>query len=302
MTEKAPGSRPAARYFRLAGITIRVTSDAPLTAGTFHPTFGPFEVEGPGVDNVTLHHSFKVPELRAMDLGREVYRRSPWAIYRGGRGWTYVGIAPQPSAEPPWCVATFNDDHRQGRIYHPPDRAASFAQGSFESLTLFPTDQILVARLLATRQGCYLHSGAVSLDGKGMAFVGHADAGKSTTLRRLQGSATVLCDDRNIVLRQGAGWQVHGSWSHGDLTEVSPGPAPLHALLFLTKFPRTRLVRLEPGVELVARLFSCVIRPLADSAWWEHTLPLLEALAAEVPCFEFQIERDRPILGTLKEL
>lgn len=300
MTESAP--RPTARYFRLAGITIRVTADAPLTAGTFHPKFRPFEVDGPGLDNVTLHHSFTLPEVGTLDLGREVYRHPPWAISHGKRGWTYVGINPQPSAEPPWCVAAFSHDHREGYIYHPPELTTAFAEGSLQSLTLLPTDQILVARLLATRQGCYLHSGAVSLEGKGLAFVGHSETGKSTTLRRLHGSADVLCDDRNIVMREEDGWQIHGSWSHGDLAEVSPGPAPLHALLFLVKAPRTRLVPLKPGVELVARLFSCVIRPLADRGWWAHTLPLLERLTREVPCYELHLDRHGPILHVLQEL
>ena len=50
---------------------------------------------------------------------------------------------------------------------------------------MFPSDQILIARLLADRQGCYLHSAGAILDGAGMLFVGHSDAGKSTITRLL---------------------------------------------------------------------------------------------------------------------
>ena len=73
----------------------------------------------------------------------------------------------------------------------------------WSSLSLFPTDQILVARWLADRQGCYLHSAGAILDGKGLLFVGHSDAGKTTTVRMLQDQAEILCDDRNIVRRSG---------------------------------------------------------------------------------------------------
>ncbi|WP_321492454.1 hypothetical protein [uncultured Desulfobacter sp.] len=45
---------------------------------------------------------------------------------------------------------------------------------------MFPTDQILMGRILAYRNGCIMHSLGVSLDNQGLLFVGHSDAGKST--------------------------------------------------------------------------------------------------------------------------
>ena len=49
----------------------------------------------------------------------------------------------------------------------------------------------------------------------------------------LKGQAAILCDDRNIVRRWKNGWRVHGTWSHGDVAEVSPASAPLRAIMFL---------------------------------------------------------------------
>ena len=82
---------------------------------------------------------------------------------------------------------------------------------------------------------------AVILNGQGLIFVGHSEAGKSTTAAMLKNvgvgaglvpalegdhkgsplQVEILCDDRNIVRRWEEGWRVHGTWSHGDVPEVS---------------------------------------------------------------------------------
>jgi len=83
---------------------------------------------------------------------------------------------------------------------------STYQKGGLSSLTRFATDQILIARLLADRQGCYLHSAGAIINGAGMLFVGHSDAGKSTITRLLMDAGgagdiqvEILCDDRNIV-------------------------------------------------------------------------------------------------------
>jgi hypothetical protein len=75
-----------------------------------------------------------------------------------------------------------------------------------QSVTSFPTDQVLVARLLADREGCILHSAGMLIDGHGFAFAGHSDAGKSTIVTQLRPYGEILCDDRNILRRYPDGW------------------------------------------------------------------------------------------------
>jgi len=137
----------------------------------------------------------------------------------------------------------------------------------FHSLSLFPTDQIWLGPLLADRDAVLLHSAAVILNGQGLLFVGPSDAGKSTIVTLLKDAADrakglsslraeVLCDDSNTVRKwprpvsatndgeRGGEWRVHGTWSHGDVADVSSASAPLRAILFLEQSPRNEIVRL----------------------------------------------------------
>jgi hypothetical protein len=70
------------RYYRIGGITIQVESDLPFAENTYNPQIELFRVNGPGDDTVTIHHHFELPDLNGQSLGRQVYRKAPWAIYQ----------------------------------------------------------------------------------------------------------------------------------------------------------------------------------------------------------------------------
>ena len=144
------------RYYRIADITIQVDSDLPITSTTFSRELDLFEVDSPGDDTVTIRHHFELPDITGKDLGKEVYRKAPWAIYRHCNAWVYLGISPDGDDPTIYKAATFNDDYSRGEIYN--DRDEIYLKGNLHSLTMFPSDQILIARLLAERNGCYLHS------------------------------------------------------------------------------------------------------------------------------------------------
>jgi hypothetical protein len=69
-------------------------------------------------------------------------------------------------------VAVFNHDHNHVTIYNGQIQKERYGKGDLPSLTFFPTDQIVLSRVLAERGGCYLHSAGVILDNKGLLFVG----------------------------------------------------------------------------------------------------------------------------------
>ncbi|MCK4859407.1 MAG: radical SAM protein [Candidatus Omnitrophica bacterium] len=188
------------RYYRIADITIQIDSDLPITDTTFHPKFKHFEVDGPGKDTITLRHHFSLPDLNSKSLSREIYRKPPWAIYKDGNSWIYLGISPTKGNKNLHRVVVFNHNHTRVRIYN--DKEETFLKGGLHSLTMFPSDQILLAHLLADRNGCYLHSCGVRFEGKGLLFIGHSDADKSTMATMLKGKAEILCDDRMNVREQ----------------------------------------------------------------------------------------------------
>ena len=327
------------RYFRIAGITVRVESDLDFDAIKFKDEFAAFAVDGPGDDNVTLRHHFELPDLKGKDLGEELYRKPPWAISRQKNGaWIYRGISPNGSDDDLHRVAVFNPDHTHGTIYSP-SRDAERIRSGWHSLSLFPTDQIWLAPLLTDRHAVLLHSAAAIVNGQGLLFVGHADAGKSTAMMLLKNasrlpkfpetsevSVEILCDDRNIVRKwappssspriageelpplsatgegQGGGWHVHGTWSHGDVADVSSASASLRAILFLQQADENAIIPLTDRKEIWRRLLATLIKPMVTAEWWQKELDVLEQIVREMRCYAMKFDQSGAIVSELVEL
>lgn len=293
--------RTQRQYYEIGGITVQVDSDLPFTDTTFGPAIDQFRVPEAGTDVVKIQHHFELPRIDVNELGLEVYRRPPWVIYRRGESWVYLHGGPDRTGGVEVNkVAVFSADHSAATIYH--SGPEPFMKGSLHALTTFPTDQILIARLLADRDGFILHAAGAIMDGRGLVFVGHSEAGKTTISNLIAPHAEILCDDRVIVRRCDDGWRVHGTWSHGDLATVSPSSAPLHGVLFLEKADQNCITRIEDRRDIVRRLLSCVIRPLATGDWWEKTLYAVEAFSRDAPCYLMQSDRSGEILAELDRL
>jgi MoaA/NifB/PqqE/SkfB family radical SAM enzyme len=290
------------RFFRIAGIPIQIDADLPISGKTFASKFKKFQIDSESKisNTVAIIHHFSLPDLHGRDLGEEVYRKPPWAIFRKGRSWIYLGIAPDPRSRSYHQVAVFNDDHSRGRIYQRDGKV--FQKGNLHSLSLFPTDQIWLARVLAERQGCFIHSAGMKISGQGLLFAGHSEAGKSTTVTLLQNEGEILCDDRIIVRRRPKGFRIYGTWSHGDVPHVSAADAPLRAILFLEKAKTNRLVLIEDPKETLKRLLPLIIKPLITADWWEKTLIVIEKLIREVPAYRLQFDKSDKIKGILRGL
>jgi MoaA/NifB/PqqE/SkfB family radical SAM enzyme len=286
------------RHFRIAGITIRVESELPFQDTTFGPKFKFFEVDGPGDDNVVIRHRFSMPPLDEKSFGKEIYRRPPWAVFEREDSWLYLGVSSSSDSEDFHKVALFTKDYGRGTIYHPDE--TSLREGNSQALTFFPTDQILIAQLLALRNGCYLHASGVSMKGRGLLFMGHSDAGKSTMIKLLKSKAEILCDDRMIVRKEPDGFRIHGTWSHGEVPDVSAASAPLAAIFFLRKSSENRPALIAKKRDIASALLSCLIKPMATPGWWENTLALIEEIGRNVPCYDLFFDKSGKIVDVLE--
>lgn len=284
-------------FYKIAGITIRVDSDLPITPSTFHPKFKAFETDGRGEDTIYLHHHFELPLLSSRPQSRELYRKPPWVISRSADAYTYAWI-PQSADDDAdrQRMAVFSLDHTRSDFYNDEVGEYQFRTGDLESLTLFPTDQILLARILADRKACFVHSAGIVQDRQGYLFVGKSGAGKSTITQLFSGQSEVLCDDRNIIRRWPEGFRVHGSWSHGDIPDVSSGDVPLKAIFFLNQASQNDLDLMKNRWNIIQKLLSCLIRPFITADWWKKTLDLVEVIANEVPCYELYFDTSGEIV------
>jgi MoaA/NifB/PqqE/SkfB family radical SAM enzyme len=288
------------RYFEIADLSIQVDSDRPLGKREFVDQLDHFKRSAPGSDLIRLQHHYGLPKVTTKDLGTLIFNQAPWQVYKKENGFIYICYIGEP-AEQRWLhLTTFNNEHNDGHVYNNPD---FFMPGvTHNSLAHFITDQLWIAQLLSHRQGFYLHSTGLIMNGQGMLFVGHSEAGKSTTTRMLAAKATVLCDDRNIVRYRSDGWRVYGTWSHGEIPVVSDYQAPLRAIFFIEKSQENRIVPLAASDEKKRRLLPCVVRPVITADWWERTLPLVSRLAESVPCYIMYFDKSGDIVPQIEEL
>jgi hypothetical protein len=142
----------------------------------------------------------------------------------------------------------------------------------------------------------------MDINGKGLLLVGHSDAGKTTAARMLRKHGEVLCDDRIIVRCRPDGLRIHGTWSHGDLADVSAGSAPLSAILFLEKAHANRLVPVTKGIETARLLVQHMVKPLVTGDWWEKILALIENMAQEVPAYRLQFDKTGRMVDAIMKI
>lgn len=299
--KKKEKSSKYTRYYNIADITIKVSSDLPLTESIFHPKFRLFKAKGPGEEMISIHHSFSLPGLKNSDLGHRVYDNPPWKIYKKDDGWLYIGFYPEQEEEKIFKIARFNTSHTKGRIYH--EGTDLIKSGNMTSLTFFPSDQILLARILPDKNGCILHSAGLIYKGFGLAFAGHSEAGKSTMVKIFKDRSEILCDDRNIIRKKpGHKFYLYGTWSHGEVPDISAARARLKALFFLNKSKENRIKSMEDRREITTRILDCIVKPLVTPDWWDKMITLAHDISREIPCYELYFNKQGSITNVIDSL
>lgn len=288
-------------YFQVAGITIEVNSEQEFTDHTFGPGLAPFATGKPGNDVIQLEYFFSMPEWSEKSLGKLVYKQQPWMIFSRDESWSYLGFAEVNRAVHYHQLAIFSADYSNGRLFFASDYR--FKRGNLNSLAIFPTDQVWLAPALSYRQAFYIHSSGLVVDGNGLLFIGHSQAGKSTMAKLFAGQAELLCDDRNILRYwPKRGWRVFGTWSHGELSQVSSSSAPLKGIFFLEQSTENKLIPISDRMEIRKRLIPCLPRPYVDLKWWERLWPLVSQLIAMIPAYIVRFDKGGAIVPLIREL
>lgn len=294
---------PDRRIYKIAGIVIMVESDLPIYDTTFCRKMAAFETNRPENHMVRITHHFGLPDIRPEEAGRKMFERKGFSAYKNDDKWIYFIDDIDLESNPLQQVAFANQPHTRIQVFH--DRVDLFKKGDLPFLSFYPTDQFFVSRVLADRGGCIFHSSGVNLGGKGLLFVGHSGAGKSTIVKMLDRRAEVLCDDRIIVRKNGDGFRLHGTWYHGEVPLFSPNSVPLKAILFLEKSTQNRLRPFSDKTDLISRLVATAIKavkPLSTADWWEKTLALVHEITAEVPCKTLEFDTSGKVVEILEEI
>jgi hypothetical protein len=209
-----------------------------------------------------------------------------WRLFRESAGFR-IECRSEAFGPEPYKVATFNDDFTRGTISIAP-------QAAHRNPLDYPLDEVLVANLLGRGRGVELHScGVIDRQGRGHLFVGVSGAGKTTTARLWEESASgIVSDDRVVVRERDAAMWMFGTPWHGEAELSMPGGVPLTGVYLLVQAESSALRDLTPA-EAVARLFRCTFPLFHDPTSLDFTLSFLERIAAQVPVRELRFTRDR---------
>ena len=147
-----------------------------------------------------------------------------------------------------------------------------------------------------------MHASGIIFYGQGLLFVGHSGAGKSTMLKLLKEDGEILCDDRMIVRRGPDGFRIHGTWSHGELPDISPASAPLRGIFYLRQADKNALIPITNSQARLSNILSYIIKPLQTTDWWEKILIVAEKVASEVPAYHLQFDLSGDVVHLLNQL
>ena len=159
----------------------------------------------------------------------------------------------------------------------------------------YPLDEVLVTHRLMHDSGVEIHGcGLVSEDRKGLLFVGHSGAGKSTTARLWGRSkaATVLSDDRIILRARGDGVWMYGTPWHGDEGLASPARSRLDSV-FLLEHATVNSMKPLRASQAVSELLARTFVPMHSAQALNEAIKVLEAVVAQAPNFKFGFVPDQ---------
>jgi hypothetical protein len=88
----------------------------------------------------------------------------------------------------------------------------------------------------------------------------------------------------------------------GDVPEVSPNSAPLHAIFFLEQSKENQIIPLTAKKEIFKRLVACLIKPFETADWWEKELTLIEKIGKEVPCYRMLFDKSGKVVEQIKAI
>ncbi|MFX0093444.1 MAG: hypothetical protein ACFFBD_16955 [Candidatus Hodarchaeota archaeon] len=295
-------------YYQIGGVTIQLEANFLLTDNTFRPKFTPFRVEEPGHDVIKIQHKITHSHVRINNLGEEVYRNPPWRVYENENGWIYLSynkyIKNSKLRElPTYQMVVINHDYSNSVLYHYGEKLHNYIQkGNLNSLSILPTDSLILAHVFAERDGLFFHSSGVKMDNQGFLFLGPSGAGKSTIASFFIDHADVLCDERLLLRKEEENFRMYGTWSHGSLPIVSPSSAPLKAMMFLEKASENRIILLHNKKDILYKLLQRLIRPFETPHWWNKIFSLLDALIHQVPAYIVQFDKSGKVVDLIRNL
>jgi hypothetical protein len=276
-------------HIKIADLSISIEGDIPVDEWEIPSAYEPFI----RTEKTDIHLRLHRKALNSK-LGKKTFDCPPiWALYRQN-GMSIIRV-----------LHELPDLMRTLVLQHPIEKAdLYFNEKSPRFLDPFfgPTLELLMVHTLAEGKGAIIHACGISLNGKGILFVGESGAGKSTLAKMWdqESGVEVLSDDRNIVRKKGDRYWMHGSPWHGDAKFASAETVTLERIFFLRHGKENAINEIK-GSQPVSLFLTTSFPPYWDADGMVYTLEMLTDLTTQVPCQELTFKPDRSIIDFVLE-
>jgi hypothetical protein len=271
--------------------------------------------------------------LSAAELGIE-QRLGPFfgapekPLRRVALGWAESLSAPVPQGDliydpgSIWKMYCLGEDYTAVLAYQSEDQAAQVQSvlrarpawddltlteqrhgASWQSLINIGAGELILRTAILFTGGLVFHAAGVDDNGKGLVFLGHSGAGKSTQVGWWSQEPGVIAmnDDRIAVQVEAGGPTCYGTPWGGAADIARNHAAPLAALIVLEQAPDNAIQPLAPGIAaslLMARAFL----PYWDSALMQRAMENLNALLARVPVYRLRCRPEPGVIALVRSV
>jgi len=293
------------KYYKVAGITIQINSDFPITDNTFHPKFKLFETDSPGNDNVVINHHFSIPDkiisYLSSDKSKKLFSNEFLSVYKTKTKWIYKHKFSTAFNIKYNAIVVFNDDHTLGDVYTNDLNKSSYSNAELSSVVLFGGDHYLMSNILSSRNGLLLHANGLIYQGKGIILVGQSGAGKSTLSNMLQDSGLdIVADDRIILQKEDSKIYLIGSWCHGSVINVTNQKVLIEKIFFLEKSTENKIIFQTSNHEKLKQFARSIVRPFGDQKKWGDILNNMDDIMKKQLFYSIYFDLSKDICNILK--
>lgn len=292
------GSQPYCNGFLVGGVTVQTRGDRPTDVALV-PLLERFRhvCEEPDV-RVRVEWLDRLPII----LGSPLFDSgSIWQVYEDEGGFRFDFNVPLLGKRP-YRRLLVDDKFREATLQMSEEcfREVPYPPDPLE----YPLDELLIMHRLTQEKAIELHGcGIVTSGGVGNLFVGHSEAGKSTTTRlwTSREAVEVLSDDRIIVRLDRFSptrMPMYGTPWHGEAMYASPSSAPLSRIFVLEHGYGNVLTRLTPS-QAVSELFARSFVPFYRHEYVDSALAFLQAVVETVPVYRYAFEPDQRAVDTI---
>lgn len=179
----------------------------------------------------------------------------------------------------------------------------SRSRPDWRSLLNSGVGELMIRTAILFTKGLVFHASGLDDNGKGIVFIGHSGAGKSTQVQMWQEeSGVVAMNDDRIAVRIGEeGPMCYGTPWGGTANIAKNHAAPLKAMIILEQAPENSIqlyANEKVPVELMARTFL----PYWDKGLMQLAMENLERIIQQVPVYLLRCRAEKSVIPLVRSV